>query len=176
MVNLMAKKSKAPTVFDIGDKIVYPMHGVGIISAIEKKNILNKRTEYYIVSITSSGMKVMFPVDNVDEIGVRGIISKRDLKKITEILQKDDIVQEDDWKLRYQQNIDKVKSGSIFVVSEVVRDLYKRGCVKELSIMERKLYENAYQMIMHEIALVKDMDIEEAGNYLSEILSANKIN
>ena len=167
----MAKKSKGPTVFNVGDKIVYPMHGVGIVKAIEKKTVLNKKNEYYSVIIRNNGMKVMFPVANVDEIGVRPIITKRELKKVTEILQKDDVVQEDDWKLRYQQNIDKVKSGSIFIVAEVVRDLFKRGCVKELSIMERKLYENAYQLIMHEIALVRDMDIEEAGNYLSEILA-----
>ena len=170
----MTKKSKGPTVFNVGDKIVYPMHGVGIVKAIEKKTILNKKNEYYSIVIRNNGMKVMFPVDSVDEIGVRSIINKKELKKITEILQRNDIVQEDDWKLRYQQNIEKVKSGSIFVVAEVARDLYKRGRIKELSIMERKLYENAYQLIMHEIALVRDMDIEEAGNYLSEILSAGQ--
>ena len=170
----MAKK-KAPTVFDVGDKIVYPLHGVGIITAIEKKTILNKKNEYYIVTIKNSGMKVMFPVGSADDIGVRGIISKRELKKVTDILQKEGVIQEDDWKLRYQQNIDKVKSGSIFIVAEVVRDLFRRGCTKELSIMERKLYENAYQLVVHEIALVKDMDFEEAGNYLAEILSNDKI-
>ncbi len=165
-------KKTEKKMYNVGDKIVYPMHGVGLISAIEKKVILGKRTEYYVVTINNSGMKVMIPVTKADEIGVRGIISKRDLKKVTEILQLENVVQEDDWKLRYQNNIDKVKSGSIFVVAEVARDLFRRGCVKELSIMERKLYENAYQLIVHEVALVKDIDIEEAGNYVSEILSA----
>ena len=157
--------------FKVGDKIVYPMHGVGMIESIEKKVVLGKRNEYYMITIINSGMKVMIPVKNAETIGIRGIISKRSIKKVKDILTKKDVKQEDDWKLRYQNNIDKVKSGSIYEVSAVVRDLYKRGCEKELSIMERKLYENAYQLVTHEIALVKNVDIEEAGNIVSESLA-----
>ncbi|PKL41347.1 MAG: transcriptional regulator [Spirochaetae bacterium HGW-Spirochaetae-1] len=158
--------------YKVGDNIVYPMHGVGLIETIEKKVILGKRTEFYMINIINSGMKVMIPVKNADEIGIRSIIPKKDIKKVVEILTKDNVSQEEDWKLRYQNNIEKVKSGSIFTVSEVARDLYRRGCEKELSIMERKLYENAYQLITHELALVKKVDIEEAGNFVSEALSS----
>lgn len=158
--------------YKVGDKIVYPMHGVGIIGSIERKVVLGKRTEYYIVTIINSGMKVMLPTEKADEIGIRRIISKKEVSKVLNLLKKLDVETEDDWKLRYQGNIDKVKSGSIFEVAEVARDLYRRGREKELSIMERKLYENAYQLVIHEIALSKDVNIEEAGNIVSEALSS----
>jgi len=159
--------------YKIGDKVVYPMHGVGNIEAIEKKVVLGKRGEYYIIKIINSGMMVMIPVKNADSIGIRGIISKKEVKKVLNILSKKNsgtII--DDWKERYQTNIDKVKSGSIYEVSEVARDLYRRGSEKELSIMERKLYENAYQLVTHELALSRNIDIEEAGNLVSEALSS----
>ena len=158
--------------YKVGDKIVYPMHGVGIIESIERKVVLGKRTEYYIVTIINSGMKVMLPTEKADEIGIRRIITKKEVSKVLNLLKKLDVETEDDWKLRYQGNIDKVKSGSIFEVAEVARDLYRRGREKELSIMERKLYENAYQLVIHEIALSKDVNIEEAGNIVSEALSS----
>ena len=89
------------------------------------------------------------------------------------LLRKTGVETEDDWKLRYQNNIDKVKSGSIYEVAEVARDLYRRGREKELSIMERKLYESAYQLVINEIALAKSIEVEEAGNLVSEVLSAS---
>jgi len=158
--------------FKIGDKIVYPMHGVGEIEGIEKKVILGKRNEYYLITIINNGMKVMIPVNNAKEIGIRSIIAKKDIKKVLNVLSTAADSIEEDWKLRYQNNIDKVKSGSILEVAEVARDLYRRGSEKELSIMERKLYENAYQLITYEVAMSKNVDIEEAGNIVSEALSS----
>ncbi|HQO39094.1 MAG TPA: CarD family transcriptional regulator [Spirochaetota bacterium] len=158
--------------FNVGDKIVYPMHGVGEIEGIEKKVILGKRNEYYLITIINNGMKVMIPVNNAKEIGIRSIIAKKDIKKVMTILSTEADSIEEDWKIRYQNNIDKVKSGSIFEVAEVARDLYRRGSEKELSIMERKLYENAYQLITYEVAMSKNIDIEDAGNLVSEALSS----
>jgi len=158
--------------FNVGDKIVYPMHGVGEIERIEKKTVLGKRNEYYMITIISNGMKVMIPVNNAKEIGIRSIIPKKDIKKVMAILATEAEAIEEDWKLRYQNNIDKVKSGSIYEVAEVARDLFKRGSEKELSIMERKLYENAYQLITYEVAMSKSIAIDEAGNIVSEALSS----
>jgi CarD family transcriptional regulator len=158
--------------FKVGDKIVYPMHGVGEIEGIEKKVILGKKNEYYMITIISNGMKVMIPVNNAKDIGIRGIIPKKDIKKVIAILSTEAEAIEEDWKLRYQNNIDKVKSGSIYEVAEVARDLFKRGNEKELSIMERKLYENAYQLITYEVAMSKSIPIDEAGNIVSEALSS----
>ena len=155
-----------------GDKLVYPMHGVGIIEAIEKKEVLGQKLEFYIMTIVNNGMKVMIPVKNADQVGLRPIISKNEVKKVLTIISQGETEREDDWKLRYQNNIDKIKSGSIYEVSKVARDLYRRGREKELSIMERKLYENAYNLLIHEIALAKSIDIEEAGNVVSEALAS----
>ncbi|MFH0974818.1 MAG: CarD family transcriptional regulator [Spirochaetota bacterium] len=157
--------------YKVGDKIVYPMHGIGVIEAIEKKTVLNKKDDYYIITIVNSGMKVMIPVKNADSIGIRGIIQKKEISKVLSVLKKTNQITEEDWKIRYQNNIDKVKSGSILKVAEVLRDLYQRGKEKDLSIMERKLYENAYQFIIYEIAYAKDVEIEDSGNLVSDALS-----
>ena len=157
--------------YKVGDKIVYPMHGIGVIESIEKKVVLGKRDDYYIITIVNSGMKVMIPVKNADTIGIRGIIQKKEISKVLEVLKKTNQITEEDWKIRYQNNIDKVKSGSIMKVAEVLRDLYQRGKEKDLSIMERKLYENAYQFVIYEIAFAKNVEIEESGNIVSDALS-----
>jgi CarD family transcriptional regulator len=157
--------------YKVGDKIVYPMHGIGDIESIEKKVVLGKRDDYYIITIVNSGMKVMIPVKNADTIGIRGIIQKKEISKVLNILKKTNQITEEDWKIRYQNNIDKVKSGSISKVAEVLRDLYQRGKEKDLSIMERKLYENAYQFVIYEIAFAKNIEIEESGNIVSDALS-----
>lgn len=158
--------------FKVGDKIVYPLHGVGIIEAIEKKVVLSKKNEFYVITIINSGMKAMIPTEKAQSIGLRKVIAKKEITKVLSLLRQSDVETEDDWKIRYQNNVDKIKSGSIFAVAEVARDLYKRGKEKELSIMERKLYENAYQLMIHEIALAKDIDVDEAGNLVSEALSS----
>ncbi|MDA3899774.1 MAG: transcriptional regulator [Spirochaetes bacterium] len=157
--------------FKKGEKVVYPMHGVGLIDEIEDKEVLGQLTKYYIIKIINSGMKVMIPVEKAEEVGLRKIISKSDVKKALSHLNTGETIKENDWKLRYQNNINKVKSGSIFQVAEVARDLFRRGREKELSIMERKLYENAYNLVMHEVALTKSVGIEEAGDLVSEALS-----
>ena len=159
--------------FKAGDKVVYPVHGVGIIEAVEKKEVLGQRLEFLSMTIVNSGMKVMVPVKNAEQVGLRPIISKADVKKVLNVIENGETEKEDDWKLRYQNNIDKIKSGSIYEVSKVARDLYRRGREKELSIMERKLYENAYNLLVHEIALAKNVEVEEAGNIVSDALSPN---
>jgi CarD family transcriptional regulator len=116
-------------------------------------------------------MTVMVPVDKAEEVGLRPIIGKKEVPKILNLLKEDYEEQEEDWKIRYQNNLAKVKSGSITEVAEVCRNLYKRAKDKELSIMERKLYESAYSLIINEIALARNMNTEEAGNMVSEILS-----
>jgi CarD family transcriptional regulator len=159
--------------FKVKDEIVYPMHGIGVIEAIERKTVLGKKDEYYIINILNSGMKVMIPVKNAETIGIRGIINKKEISKVLHLLKKPPATTEENWKLRYQINIDKVKSGSIMEVSCVLRDLYRRGKEKDLSIMERKLYENAYQLVIYEIALAKKIEIEEAGDLVSGALSSS---
>ncbi|MCP5486634.1 MAG: transcriptional regulator [Spirochaetales bacterium] len=157
--------------FSVGDYVVYPMHGVGEITAIQKQVILGKRKECYVLEIPSNKMKVMIPVENSREIGIRSIIKKRDVKKVLDLLQKDEVDTEEDWKIRYQNNMNKIKSGDIYAVAEVCRNLYKRARDKELSLMERRLYESAYNLISNEVALTRGVSVEEASNLISEVLS-----
>jgi CarD family transcriptional regulator len=174
----MSKTKETPTkskgyLFKVGDKIVYPMHGVGTVDSIEKKEVLGHKAEFFIIKIVNNGMKVMIPVKNAGTVGIRSVVPKSEIKKILELLKKTDIKIEEDWKIRYENNVNKVKSGNILEVAEVARDLFRRGKEKELSIMERKLYESAYGLLVHEIAMSKNIDVEEAGNIVSEALSDN---
>ncbi|MCS6985640.1 MAG: transcriptional regulator [Leptospiraceae bacterium] len=157
--------------FKKDDHVVYPMHGVGVIADISTKVVLNKRKKYYVVDLLNTKMRVLVPVDKAEEVGLRHIIDKKEVSKVTKILQQECTEQEEDWKVRYQNNLAKVKSGSILAVAEVCRNLYKRARDKELSIMERKLYESAYSLIINEIALAKGINVEEASNLISDILS-----
>ena len=166
-----AAKKKADTDFNVGDYVVYPMHGVGEISAVQHQNILGKRTLCYILEIENSKMKVMIPVESAKERGIRSIIQKKDVKKVLDLLKKDEVDTEEDWKIRYQNNMNKIKSGSIYSVAEVCRNLYKRARDKELSLMERRLYESAYSLITSELALARSVSTEEASNLISEVLS-----
>lgn len=170
-VQKVKKESVEETVFAEGDYIVYPMHGVGRVTGIQKQTILGNKTLCYILEIQSNKMKVVIPVNKAKETGIRAIIKKTDVKKVTNLLQKDEVDTEEDWKIRYQNNLNKIKSGSIYSVAEVCRNLYKRARDKELSLMEKRLYESAYNLITSEIAIAKGITQEEAGNLISDILS-----
>ncbi|MCB1190790.1 MAG: transcriptional regulator [Leptospiraceae bacterium] len=147
------------------------MHGVGEVKEITKKLILGEDRECYCLEIQNTRMKVMIPVEKVRDVGIRGIISKDEINRVLELLQKDEIDPEEDWKIRYQNNMNKIKSGSIFEVADVCRNLFRRANGKELSIMERKLYENAYNLVKTEIALSNGISPEESGNLVSDVLA-----
>ena len=165
-------KAKNPhSEFKVGDYLVYPIHGIGRVNAIAKHKVLGKVQSYYELEIEYNNMKVMIPVKTAEEIGVRTIINKEEVEKVIEELKKPDIDTEEDWKLRYQNNIGKVKTGDIYAIAEVCRNLFKRACDKDLSLMERRLYETAYRLIATELAIAQDLSVEEAGNMLSEILA-----
>jgi len=156
--------------YKVGDNVVYPMHGVGKIEAIEKKKILNKTTKYYIIKSLQGNIKFMVPVDKADEIGVRPVIDKKSVNKVLNILKKKKVKYEDDWKTRYQSNTDKIKSGSIFEIAEVVRDLYNKNKEKELSLMEKKMYETVLNQIILEISIAKKIDYSKAEKIINKIL------
>jgi len=167
-VKISAKKE-----FKVGDYVVYPMHGVGAVTEVGKKTILGKKRDCYCLEIQNTKMKVMIPVDKAKQVGIRGIINKKDIRKVLNLLMNDEIDTEEDWKVRYQNNMNKIKSGSIYEVANVCRNLFKRANGKELSIMERKLYESAYTLVKTEIALSKGVPQEEAGNIVSDILAGS---
>lgn len=157
--------------FKVGDKIVYPMHGVGQIKQTVDKTVLGETKKYFEIVIVCDDMKVYIPVENPDQFGIRPIVTNKEIDKAYKILSGLSDGMDDDWKIRYNKNKDRVKSGSIFQVSEVVRDLFQRNIVtKELSNSEKKLYEQAHQLLVDEIALKLDSGRELVENMIAEKL------
>lgn len=157
--------------YKVNDAVVYPTHGVGKIVKIEKKAILEKKTKYYIIEFINNNIKIMVPVEKSDEIGIRAVIKSSKIPKVLKILKERATAFDDDWKTRFQINNDKIKTGSIFEIAKVVKDLYKRNKRKELSLMERKLYDNAYSHLITEIAITKKSGFEKVEKLVNKILS-----
>ncbi len=156
--------------YEVGAKVVYPVHGVGIINSIEDKTVLGEKRSYYIIKLAISDMTVMIPINKSEQLGLRLVVSNRDVYKALKLIKSEVTAMDEDWKTRYQHNFEKIKSGSILDVAEVVRNLFHRNKIKELSIMEKKLYENAYRLLIDEIAYVKDIEKEEVQDIVSEKL------
>ncbi len=167
----MAKNGGHFTVtFNIGDKVVYPMHGAGIIEAIEEKEVLGEKQTYYIMKLPIGDMKVMIPTDNVAEIGLRQVIDNEDVEKVFEILRGEKSNMSQNWNRRYRANMEKIKSGDIFEVAEVVRNLAIRDREKGLSTGERKMLDNARQILISELVLAQDATEEEVEETLNQLL------
>ena len=156
--------------FNVGDQIVYPMHGAGTIYAIEKKNILNEEQDYYIISMPGE-VKVMVPTQKAEEIGVRNIIDKGSADKVIGILEQDETEMDKNWNKRYRDNMDKMKSGDIYEIADVVRNLSFKQKEKGLSTGEKKMLNNAKQILVSELVLAEHASQEEV-----EQLVDNKIN
>lgn len=112
--------------FSVGDKVVYPMHGAGVIESIEEREILGQRQDYYVLRMPLGDMKVMIPTKNVEGIGIREVICSDDVSKVYEILQDQDVNVTNNWNKRYRENMSKIRSGNIYEVADVVRTLMKR--------------------------------------------------
>jgi len=119
--------------FDIGDKIVYPMHGAGIIEGIEEKEILGEKKKYFIMKMPMGEMKVMVPMDNIEDIGIREVISLEELEQVLAVLGDDKTKMPQNWNRRFRANMDKIKSGDIYEIANVVRNLMIRDKEKGLS-------------------------------------------
>ncbi|MBW4827806.1 MAG: CarD family transcriptional regulator [Clostridiaceae bacterium] len=156
--------------FDIGDKIVYPMHGAGIIVAIEEKEVLGEKRKYYIMKMPIGDMKVMVPVDNVEDIGIREIVENDDIDRVFAVLSGNQTKMPQNWNRRYRINMDKIKSGNIFEIASVVRNLMIRDREKGLSTGERKMLNSAKQMLVSEIVLSKEIEQEETEKLIDEAI------
>ncbi|PAB57543.1 CarD family transcriptional regulator [Anaeromicrobium sediminis] len=148
--------------FNIGDKVVYPMHGAGIIEAVEEKEILGKKRKYYIMRMPIGNMKVMIPLKNVEEAGLREVISLDEVDQVLAVLSDDISRMPKNWNRRYRANMDKIRSGDIYEVAMVVRNLMLRDREKGLSTGERKMLANAKQILISEIVLAKDLEEKTA--------------
>ncbi len=156
--------------FNIGDKVVYPMHGAGVIEAIEEKEVLGQKQKYYIMRLPIGEMKVMVPMDNVEEVGLREIIARDGVPRVIEILKGKKSKMSSNWNRRYRANMEKIRTGDIFEVAEVVRNLAIRDAEKGLSTGEKKMLDNAKQILISELVLAQDTTEEQIETLLGECL------
>lgn len=156
--------------FNVGDKIVYPMHGAGVIESIEEREILGQKQNYYVMKMPVGDMRVMIPTRNVDGIGIRGVIDTHDVDKVFEILQDQNINVTSNWNKRYRENMTKIKSGNVFEVADVVRTLMIREREKGLSTGERKMLNSARQILISELVLARGTNQFEVENAINDFL------
>jgi CarD family transcriptional regulator len=144
--------------FRIGDKAVYPGHGVGVIEAIETKQISGKEQSFFMLRIVDNGMTIMIPQDNVAGVRLREVIRKIDVSKVIQILKDRDITLDNQtWNRRYREYMEKINTGSIYEIAEVLRDLHLLKAEKELSFGERKIMDVAKNLLVKELAIARDV-------------------
>ncbi|MDI3269676.1 MAG: CarD family transcriptional regulator [Bacillota bacterium] len=148
--------------FHVGDRVVYPMHGAGVIEAIEERDILGETTEVYVMRMPVGDMQVLVPVESSEAIGLRRVMDEEQWVEVQEILSLDDASETQNWNRRYRENAERLKSGDMHLVAAVVRDLLRREREKGLSTGERRMLDNALQILVSEVALALDLEPEEA--------------
>lgn len=153
--------------FTIGDRIVYPMHGAGVIEKIEERKILGEIRCYYILRIPCGDMEIMIPTDNSGQIGIRSVVTEEHLTEVLVMMEENSTMMPNNWNRRFRENMDKLKTGKIENVAEVVRNLMRVDREKKLSTGEKKMLANAKQILVSEIILVKNVDPETASDMIS---------
>ncbi|HIU63825.1 MAG TPA: CarD family transcriptional regulator [Candidatus Avacidaminococcus intestinavium] len=157
--------------FETGDKVVYPMHGAGMVHSIEKrKNADGTLVEYFILEMLLGDMRIMIPVENVEQVGLRHVINEQELKELEKILtsRPENEMKSITWNRRFNLYLDKMKSGDSFEVACVVRTLAVQEEEKKLSTGERRLLNMAKQILLSEIMLVRSQKLEEADEWLNK--------
>ncbi len=158
--------------FKVGDKAVYPAHGVGEVTAIENRSIGGMEQTFYILRILENGMKIMVPTNNVRQVGLREVISKSKVDKVFKILKEKTLsVETTTWNRRYREYMEKIKTGSVFEVAEVLRDLYILKVDKDLSFCELKLLDTARGLLIRELAVARSTNEEEIEKEFQKIFT-----
>ena len=164
--------SRAPKKFQVDQRIVYPSQGVGVIKSIEEKVFKDNSILYYVIYLEVSDMTIMVPVDKAASLGIRPIVGKDEALKALDLISEEYEPIPSDWKLRYQMNMDLLKKGSIMDIAMIVRSLYHRSKVKELPILERKLYDSALKLLEDEISCSLRKSKEEVETLIFTRLEA----
>ena len=152
--------------FTVGDKVLYPMHGAAVIKNVEQKQIDGHPVNYFVLKMLLSDMKVLIPEVNVDKIGLRPIVNKAILPKARQENQ----IKRIPWNRRYNMYVDKMKTGDIFEVADVVRTLAVQETEKKLSAGERRLLTTAKQILLSEFMLVESVDEEKSEKWLDQFV------
>lgn len=169
----MQARAEKP-LFKVGDKAVYPAQGVAEVISIEEKDIAGQRMKFYVLRILDTNRKIMVPTQNAKNVGLRPPISESGIREIFAILKKRTIAFDNQtWNRRYRGFMDKIKTGSVFDVAEVMRDLYRLKAEKSLSFGERRMLETARALIVKEIAIARDKSEEKIQAEIEQIFETN---
>ncbi|HSR51518.1 MAG TPA: CarD family transcriptional regulator [Acidobacteriota bacterium] len=156
--------------FNVGDQVIYPNQGVGFIEEVLETSVGGNKSEFYRLRLSSNDSLVMVPVDNAESIGVRRLCSEKDLDKLFDILENGSVDLARDWKNRYKDNVEKMMTGSIFDVAQVLKNLHYLSLQKPLSFREKKMYDRARQLVISEISTVREKEDEQVDERMEKIL------
>ncbi len=158
--------------YNVGDMAVYPAHGVGVIEKIEPQEISGCRQDFYVMRILDNDMIIMIPTNNVNNVGLREIIAQEEVPKLYSILKERNVaVDNQTWNRRYREYMEKIKTGSVFEVAEVYRDLLMLKVEKDLSFGERKMLDTAKNLLIKEISIAKNVLENQVEKDLDKIFS-----
>lgn len=157
--------------FDVGETVVYPHHGAAVIEEITTRTIRGEAKKYLTLRVAQGDLTIQVPAENVDLVGVRDVVGEDGLAEVLEVLRAPFAEEPTNWSRRYKANGEKIASGNILKVSEVVRDLSRRGSGKGLSTGEKRMLAKARQILTSELALAKDTTEEDAERLLDEVLA-----
>lgn len=157
--------------YQVGDKIVYPIHGAGIVCAIEEKEILGSVNSYYMLSVPTGNISLMVPVKNAEEIGVRPVVEPEVIDRLFAHIENAEISVIENWNKRYRENMTKIKSGDLFEIGPIYKYLLEKDMEKGLSSGEKKMFLSAHQILVSEIMLSKNISLDEAEALLSQCIA-----
>jgi CarD family transcriptional regulator len=159
--------------FELGDHVVYPHHGAGKVLRKEEKEVFGETREYLTIKILHNDMTVMVPTENAALAGLRRVIDEETVKKVLDVLEDDVSEMPKNWNRRFKHNRDKIKTGDIYELAEVVRNLALRESEKGLSTGEKQMFTRAKKILASELMYALDKDEDEAESYLDELLAAS---
>jgi len=156
--------------YNVGDKVVYPHHGAGTVVKKEKRDVLGLKREYLTIQILHNDMTVMVPVDSAGKAGLRQVIGKNDVDEVIAVLQQDETNMPKNWNRRFKHNREKIKTGDIFELAEVVRNLSIREAEKGLSTGEKQMFNRAKKILASELMYARGLDETQADKFLDGVL------
>ena len=158
--------------FDVGDKVVYPHHGAAVIEKRETKTAFGEEREYLVLRLAYGDLTLMVPADNTDEVGLREVINDEEVEEVFAVLRKKEARMPTNWSRRFKNHVEKLKSGDIYQVAEVVRNLSLREKDKGLSAGEKRMLAKARQILVSELALAEQTNEDKAEALLDEVLAS----
>ena len=167
-----SRKGPLPMSFNVGETVVYPHHGAALIEAVETRSIKGEDRLYLVLKVAQGDLTVRVPADNVDLVGVRDVVGQEGLDKVFEVLRAPYTEEPTNWSRRYKANLEKLASGDVIKVAEVVRDLWRRDKDRGLSAGEKRMLAKARQILVSELALAENTNEDKAETILDEVLAS----